>query len=66
MKKVIIATVTGIAVFIIVTLLMNKCTSVLRESIENETTKQVVDNNKKYDINAPFSEYNLNGFYDLV
>ena len=66
MKKMIIVIITGIAVFIIVTLLMNKCTSALRESIENETTKQVVENNKKYDINTPFSEYNLNGFYEWL
>lgn len=66
MKKVIIVIFTGIVVFIVVTLLMNKCTSALRESIENETKKEVSVKENKYDINAPFSEYNLNGFYEWL
>ena len=64
MKKVIIVIITGIAVFIIVTLLMNKCTSVLRESIENETKKANNKTEKKYDINIPCFDYNLDSYDD--
>lgn len=58
MKKVIIVIITGIAVFIIVTLLMNKCTSALRESIENETIKQV-ETTSQYDLDRIIGEYNF-------
>ena len=64
MKKMIIVIITGIAVFIIVTLLMNKCTSVLRESIENDTKKAINKTEKKYDINVPCFDYNLDSYDD--
>lgn len=57
MKKVIIA-ISGIAVLIIVSLLINKCRHSIKRTIDDEQ-KNIIETTKKYELEVAASEYGL-------
>lgn len=60
MKKVIIVIISGIIIFVSVSLLMNKCTNDMRKKIENETKEEMqIEETKKYELEVKASEYGL-------
>ena len=69
MKKIIVVTICGIIAFIVVSYITNSCNRKIIDSIESETKEVVLETTVKYDVNVPFSEYNLNSYdkwYDYI
>lgn len=65
MKKVIIIILSGIIIFVSISLIMNKCTNDMRKTIENEIKQEIqVEETKKYELNKNTLEYNLKTYDD--